>query len=58
MATLKVVGSGSQQGNTYIIEAGGEHLLLDLGCKWSDILEVSNHKIGNVVGVLVTHSHS
>lgn len=58
MATLKVVGSGSQQGNTYIIEAGGEHLLLDLGCKWSDILESLNHKIGNVVGVLVSHAHS
>lgn len=55
MATLKVVGSGSQQGNTYIIEAGGEHLLLDLGCKWSDILEGLNHKIVNVGGCLVTH---
>lgn len=54
MATLKVVGSGSK-GNTYIIEAGGEHLLLDLGCKWSDILEGLNHKIGNVGGCLVTH---
>ena len=57
MATLKVVGSGSK-GNTYIIEAGGEHLLLDLGCKWSDILEWLNHKIGNVVGVLISHAHS
>lgn len=56
MATLKVVGSGSK-GNTYIIEAGGEHLLLDLGCKWSDILEMLNYKIDKVVGVLVTHSH-
>lgn len=56
MATLKVVGSGSK-GNTYIIEAGGEHLLLDLGCKWSDILNGLNYKIDKVVGVLVTHSH-
>lgn len=58
MATLKVVGSGSKQGNTYIIEAGGEHLLLDLGCKWDDILNGLNYKIDKVVGVLVTHSHS
>lgn len=57
MATLKVVGSGSQQGNTYIIEAGGEHLLLDLGCKWSDILDGLNHKIGGVQGILVSHGH-
>lgn len=57
MATLKVVGSGSQQGNTYIIEAGGEHLLLDLGCKWSDILEWLNHNISNTYALL-THRHS
>lgn len=56
MATLKVLCSGSK-GNTYIIEAGGDHLLLDLGCKWSDILKSLNYKIDNVVGVLVTHSH-
>lgn len=57
MTTLKVVGSGSQQGNTYIIEAGGEHLLLDLGCKWSDILEGLNHDISNTYALL-THRHS
>lgn len=56
MATLKVVGSGSQQGNTYIIEAGGEHLLLDLGCKWNDILEGLNYKISNTYA-LCTHRH-
>lgn len=55
MATLKVVGSGSK-GNTYIIEAGGEHLLLDLGCKWSDILEVLNHDISSTYS-LCTHRH-
>ena len=58
MATLKVVGSGSQQGNTYIIEAGGEKLLLDFGCKGSGIKEGLNHKIGNVVGGLILHGHS
>ena len=58
MATLKVVGSGSQQGNTYIIEAGGEHLLFDLGCKWSDIKEGLNHIKWDVVGVLISHAHS
>lgn len=56
METLKVVGSGSQQGNTYIIEAGGEHLLLDLGCKWSDILGMLNHNISNTYA-LCTHRH-
>lgn len=58
MPTLKVVGSGSQQGNTYILEAGNERLLLDLGCKWSDIMETLDHKIGDISGVLITHAHS
>lgn len=56
MATLKVVGSGSK-GNTYIIEAGGEHLLLDLGCKWNDILEGLCYEISNTYALL-THRHS
>lgn len=56
MATLKVVGSGSQQGNTYIIEAGGEHLLLDLGCKYNDIMEGLNHNVSQCYA-LVTHLH-
>ena len=54
MATLKVIGSGSK-GNNYIIEAGDEHLLLDLGCKWEDIMKSLNYQIGNVVGALCTH---
>lgn len=57
MPTLKVVGSGSQQGNTYLLETKDETLILDLGCKWNDILEMLNYKIDKVVGVLVTHSH-
>ena len=57
MATLKVIGSGSQQGNTYILETEDETLILDLGCRWSDILESLNYKIDKVVGVIVSHSH-
>lgn len=57
MPTLKVVGSGSQQGNTYILETSNDTLILDLGCKWNDILKSLNYKIDDVVGVLVTHSH-
>lgn len=55
MSTLKVIGSGSK-GNNYIIEAGDEHLLLDLGCKWSDILQGLNYDISNCYA-LVTHIH-
>lgn len=55
MATLKVVGSGSQQGNTYILETEDETLILDLGCRWNDILERLNYKIDKVAGCLVSH---
>lgn len=56
MATLKVIGSGSQQGNTYILEAGNERLLLDLGCKYKDIMEGLNHNVSQCYA-LVTHLH-
>lgn len=55
MATLKVVGSGSQQGNTYILETSEEKLMLDLGCKWIDIMESLKFDIGKVAGCLVSH---
>ena len=56
MARLKVVGSGSK-GNTYLLETSKETLILDLGCRWNDILESLNYKIDNVVGVVVSHAH-
>lgn len=56
MAVLKVVGSSSK-GNSYIVETEKESIILDLGCKWNDILKSLNYKIEKVVGVLVTHSH-
>lgn len=58
MAILKVVGSGSKQGNTYLLETKDGTLILDLGCKWNDILECLNFKIEYVCGCLVTHIHS
>lgn len=57
MATLKVVGSGSQQGNTYLLGTKDETLILDLGCRWSDVLKSLNYEIDKVVGVIVSHSH-
>lgn len=57
MATLKVVGSSSK-GNSYIIETSNKSLILELGCKWSEVLEMLDYKIGKVLGVLVSHAHS
>ena len=55
MAELQVVGSGSRQGNTYLLKTSKQVLILDLGCKWEDIMKALNYKIDNVVGALCTH---
>ena len=57
MAELQVVGSGSRQGNTYLLKTSKQVLILDLGCKWEDIMTALNYQIDNVVGVCVSHSH-
>lgn len=57
MATLKVVGSGSS-GNCYLLQTEKETLILELGCKWSEVLEMLDYKIEKVLGVLVSHAHS
>jgi ribonuclease BN (tRNA processing enzyme) len=56
MAKLKCLSSGSI-GNAYILECNGERLLLELGIGWQEILKGLNYKLGDVVGVLVSHSH-
>ena len=56
MAKLKILSSGSI-GNAYILECKGERLLLELGVKWQETLKGLNYKWGDVVGVLVSHSH-
>lgn len=56
MGRLKVISSGST-GNSYIIEAGGEILLLELGVPFGDILKGWDYDISRVVGCLVTHEH-
>lgn len=57
MPTLRIIGSSSS-GNTYLLETSKETLILDLGCKWSEIMEGLNYKIDRVCGCLVTHLHS
>lgn len=57
MATLKVVGSGSS-GNCYLLQTEKESLILELGCKWNEVLEMLDYKIGNVSGVLISHAHT
>jgi len=53
---LKVLGSSSK-GNSYILETPTGKLILDAGVPFRDILIGIKHKIEDVRGCLVTHSH-
>lgn len=54
---LKCVNTGSQNGNCYIIENENETLVLDAGCKFSDVKKVIDWNISKIKGVLVSHEH-
>lgn len=53
---VKVLSSGSSA-NGYVITAGGEMLILELGCNWKEYLKAIEYNISSVSGVLVTHGH-
>lgn len=56
--TLGIGGTGST-GNAYYLKAdNGEILLLDAGLPIGDIKKMVNYDIANVVGCIITHSHS
>lgn len=54
---LKVISTGSQNGNCYAVFSGDEILLLDFGCRYQEILKGIDFQISNVVGALLTHIH-
>lgn len=53
---LIVIGSNSA-GNSYALDAGGEILLLEAGCKMADVKRFIDYHLQNVVGCLVSHCH-
>ena len=54
---LLCLGSGSQQGNCYLLDSGNEVLILDAGIPIKQIKKGLNWDISKVVGVCVTHAH-
>lgn len=55
---LGIGGTGSL-GNAYFLQAdNGEILLLDAGLPILAIKKMINYDIANVVGCVITHSHS
>lgn len=55
---IKVVNTGSQNGNCYILESESEALILDVGCRYKDVLRALQWNISKVCGVLISHIHS
>lgn len=53
---IKVIATGST-GNSYIVQAGEEILLLELGINFKNIKKELNFNLSNVVGALVSHEH-
>lgn len=55
---MRVVNTGSQPGNCYVLRSNsGEMLLLDCGTKYKDILKAVDYRTSDVSGVLLTHQH-
>lgn len=55
---LKVISTGSQAGNSYVLIAdNGGRLLLDFGCESNKILRGIGYKVSDVCGALLTHMH-
>lgn len=50
-------GSGSS-GNCCSLTDGGKVLLLDVGISLPDIKKLIDWKVGDVVGVFVSHAHT
>ena len=55
---LKVISTGSKEGNCYVIQTPQKYLLLDCGCDFKKILEGIGYAIKNVSVCLATHKHS
>lgn len=53
---IRVLATGSS-GNSYIVSARGENLLVELGISFKTIKKDLDFDLSNVVGALVTHEH-
>ena len=56
MSKLHVVDSGSS-GNTYLLDCGGEILVIDCGIRFMNVKKMLNFNIRGIVGAVVSHVH-
>ena len=57
MTTIKICGSSSQ-GNGYIIESGGQALILEVGCRMMDYTWEIGDAFNTIKGCIASHYHS
>ena len=57
MLKFKCLGTGSQQGNCYLLSTETETLILDCGVPIMEIKKGLNFDLSKVLGCVVTHSH-
>lgn len=56
MSKLHVVDSGSS-GNTYLLDCGGEILVIDCGICFMNVKKILDFNIRGIVGAVVSHVH-
>ena len=58
MGKIKILGSSSK-GNCYVLECGGEILIIEWGIKWPELVKALDYgkNFSKIIGCLVTHKH-
>lgn len=54
---MRVISTGSQNGNCYALCSENKILLLDFGCNYKQILRGIDFQISKVVGCFLSHEH-
>lgn len=57
MTEIEIIGSSSQ-GNGYLLKSADQILVLELGCKFIDYVEILGSDFNKAVGCAFTHRHS
>ena len=54
---LITVGTGSEQGNCYLLEKDDKYLVLDCGCQWKQVMVACDWKVLDIDFAVMTHRH-
>ena len=54
---LITVGTGSEQGNCYLIESNGKYIALDAGCSWKGVMIACGFNVCAIQAAFLTHAH-